>query len=86
MFDERWEGGVVNPWVEAFREEYINYIKGKAKQFEKATFCARGCLDSVTRTREGRLIKHAWMCFIYINGVCDVDAALISMKRVRLYA
>ena len=56
MFDEQWEGGVVNPWVEAFREEYIKYIKGKAKKFEKPTFSVRGCFDSVTRTREGRLI------------------------------
>ena len=34
----------------------INYIKGKAKKFEKARFSVRGCFDLVTRTREGRLI------------------------------
>ena len=54
--------------------------QGKAKKFEKATFSARGCFDSVTRTREGRLIKNSWMCFIYINGVCNVNAALISIS------
>ena len=52
-FEERWGGGVVNPWAEASMEEYINYIKGKAKKFEKPAFSVRGCFDSVTRTREG---------------------------------
>ena len=46
-FEERWGGGIVNPWVEAFMEEYINYIKGKAKKIEKRTFSVRGCFDSV---------------------------------------
>ena len=27
--DERWEGGVINPWIEALKEQYIKYIKGR---------------------------------------------------------
>ena len=47
------EGGVFNPWVEAFTEEYIKHLKGKAQKSEKATFSASGCFDSDDEVKGG---------------------------------
>ena len=79
--DERWEGGVINPWVDAFTEQYQVH-QGKARCLG-GLHSARGvAFIRMMRSRGCRLII---MCFIYINGLCNVDAALIFVSGQCVY-
>ena len=79
-FDERCEGGVINPWVEAFTNQYIKYIKERQDVLGGLHSARGAAFIRMTSSREGCLIKYGRMCFIYINGLCNVDAALMTYQ------
>ena len=81
--DERWEGGVINPWVDAFTEQYQVH-QGKARCLG-GLHSARGvAFIRMMRSRGCRLIR---MCFYLHEWALQCGRCIdICIRPVRLYA